>query len=112
MVGLYKRAFGRGPTKARAQLAGPDTLLVVLEDALTAPERTLLALGETDRVHESRLVIQQSLETQVRSTVEHALGRQTVAFVTGVDAQRGIAINVCTLAPASDVGTAKKGDLG
>jgi hypothetical protein len=57
-------------------------------------------------------VIQQSLETQVRSTVEHALGRQTVAFVTGVDAQRGIAINVCTLAPASDVGTAKKGDLG
>jgi hypothetical protein len=44
MVGLYKEAFGRGPTKARAQLVGQDTLLVTLESSLTVAERNLAAL--------------------------------------------------------------------
>ena len=36
MVRLYKDAFGRGPTKARAMLAGTDVVLVVLGDGFTA----------------------------------------------------------------------------
>ena len=35
MVRLYKEAYGRGPTKARALFAGPDTLVVLLEDSMT-----------------------------------------------------------------------------
>lgn len=64
----------------------------------------MLALGETDRVRESRLVIQQALEPRVRSTVEQVLGRRTVAFMTGVDVRHGIAINVCTIVPALSEG--------
>jgi len=99
IVGLYKEAFGRGPTKTRTQFAGSDTVVVLLEDALTPAERTLLAVGETGRLREARLVVQEALEMEVRSVIERALGRRTVAFLTGVDAGRGVAINLCTLEP-------------
>jgi uncharacterized protein YbcI len=100
MVRLYKEAFGRGPTKVRTTLAGPDMVLVLLEDAFTVTERSLLALGEIKGLRESRLVLQEALEERARSTVERALGRQTLAFITGVDPRRGVAVNIFTLAPA------------
>jgi uncharacterized protein YbcI len=99
MVWLYKQAFGRGPTKARTAFAGPDTLLVVLEDVFTATERTLFALGEIEPLREARLAIQSSLEERARSAVERALRRQTLAFVTGVDPSRAVAMNLFTLEP-------------
>src|SRR5690242_4203986 len=85
MVRLYKEAFGRGPTEARTMFAAPETVVVVLEDALTTAERTLLALGEIDRLLESRLVVQRAREERARSVVEGALGRQTLAYITGLD---------------------------
>ena len=54
MVRLYKEAFGRGPTKARAQFAGPDTLVVILESSLTVAERNLVAMGERQRLRKAR----------------------------------------------------------
>ena len=69
MVHLYKEAYGRGPTKVRAQLAGPDTLVVVLENSLTTAERNLLAMGEHDRLRATRMFFQQMLESQLREIV-------------------------------------------
>src|ERR1700759_4759464 len=102
MVHLYKEAFGRGPTKARAQFAGQDTLVVVLESSLTVPERNLVAMGEQQRLREARLFIQHSLEDQFRSTVEEALGRRTGAFASGIDPDRDVAVEVFTLEPSSN----------
>ena len=85
MVRLYKEAFGRGPTKARAQFAGPDTLVVILEASLTVAERNLVAMGEHQRLREARLFFQYALEDQFRAIVEEALGRRTLAFVSGID---------------------------
>jgi uncharacterized protein YbcI len=101
MVQLYKGAFGRGPTKARTTFAGPDTVVVLLEDALTVTERTLLALGEIERLRDSRLPVQEALEEPARSVVESVLGRQTLAFVTGIDPRHGMAVNVFTLKPSA-----------
>jgi uncharacterized protein YbcI len=101
MVRLYKEAFGRGPTKVRTTFAGPDTVLVLLEDAFTVAERTMLALGRIDELRNSRLVVQEALEEGVRSAVEAALGRRTVAFITGVDQRHGTALNVLTLEPVA-----------
>lgn len=101
MVQLYKETFGRGPTKARTTFAGPDMVLVLLEDSFTVTERTLLALGETERLRASRLVLQEALEEPARSVVESALGRQTLAFITGIDPRRGVAVNVFTLKPSA-----------
>jgi hypothetical protein len=46
MVRLYKEAFGRGPTKARSQFVGTDTLVVVLEDSMTVAEHNQGAMNE------------------------------------------------------------------
>jgi len=72
MVHLYKDAFGRGPTKARAHFSGSDTLVVLLEDMMTVAERRLVALGEDARVREQRLFLQLALEDQKRSEAARA----------------------------------------
>jgi uncharacterized protein YbcI len=99
MVRLYKEAFGRGPTKARAQFAGADTLIVTLEASLTVAERNLVAMGEHQRLREARLFFQYALEDQFRAIVESALGRRTVAFISGIDTERDVAMEVFTLEP-------------
>jgi uncharacterized protein YbcI len=105
MVGLYKEAFGRGPTKARAQFAGADTLVVILEASLTVAERNLVAMGEHQRLREARLFFTYALEDQFRAIVEGALGRRTVAFVSGIDTSRDVAIEVFTLEPMPEDGS-------
>jgi uncharacterized protein YbcI len=100
MVALYKEAFGRGPTKARAQFAGQDTLLISLESSLTVAERNLVAMGEHQRLREARLFISDTLEDQCRAIVEQALGRRTLAYVTGIDTARDVTIQLFTLEPA------------
>jgi uncharacterized protein YbcI len=102
MVHVYKEAFGRGPTKARAQFAGQDTLVVILECSLTVAERNLVAMGEHQRLREARLFFQYALEDQLRAIVEQALGRRTVAFVSGMDTGRDVAVEVFTLEPIAD----------
>ena len=104
MVRLYKEAFGRGPTKARAPFAGPDTLVVILESSLTVAERNLVAMGEHQRLREARIFSQYALEDQFRTIVEQALGRRTLAFVSGIDTQRDVATEVFTLEPVGDGG--------
>lgn len=100
MVRLYKESFGRGPTKVRAQFAGPDALVVFLENSLTVAERNLATLGEHARLREARMLFQYSLEKEFREIVEHALGRRTVAFLSGIDTEHDVAVEVFTLEPA------------
>src|SRR5690349_3277912 len=112
MVRLYKEAFGRGPTKARTLLAGPDTVVVVLEDGFTVAERRLRALDEINALRDSRLLLQEALEARARAAVETALGRQTLAYVTGVDPRRDVAITVLTLEPAMVADGDHRGAVG
>ena len=102
MVALFKEAFGRGPTKARAQFAGHDTLLVILESSLTVAERNLAAIGEHRRLREARLFVSDALEDQFRAIVERALGRKTLAYVSGIDTARDVTIELFTLEPAGE----------
>jgi len=102
MVALYKEAFGRGPSQARARFVGPDTLLVSLESSLTVAERNLVAMGEHLRLREARLFLSDKLEGQFRAIVEQALGRRTVAYVSGIDIVRDVTIKLFTLEPAGD----------
>lgn len=102
LVRIYKEAFGRGPTKARAQLAGSDTLVVILENSLTPAERNLARLGEHERLRESRLFFQHALEHEFRSSVESILGRRTRAFISGIDTRRDVSVELFTLEPETD----------
>ena len=110
VVRLYKDAFGRGPTKARAHFAGPDTLVFVLEDSMTVVERNLAAMGEHGRLRDARMFFQYALEEEFRAIVERALGRRTVAFVSGIDTRHDISIAVLTLEPRPAGGAAAPGE--
>jgi len=99
VVRLYKEAYGRGPTKARAQFAGPDALVVILENTLTVTERNLVAMDEHERLRTTRVFFQRMLEKEMRAIVEQALGRRTVAFISGIDTRRDVAAELFTLEP-------------
>jgi uncharacterized protein YbcI len=103
-VRLYKAAFGRGPTHARARFAGPDTLVVLLQDTLTVSERSLVALGEHERLRANRLVLHQVVENEIRSVVERILQRPTLSLISGLDTHRDVAAEVVLLAPPVDLG--------
>jgi uncharacterized protein YbcI len=99
MVRLYKELFGRGPTKARTNYAGPDTVVATIENSLTAAERNMVALDEDQRVREIRMFFQHASEREFSETVEEITGRKVRAFVSGMDTQRDVAAEVFYLEP-------------
>jgi uncharacterized protein YbcI len=91
MVRLHKEQFGRGPTKSRSFLAGPDALTCVLEDALLPAERKLVELGRADRVRDSRVAFQAATHDEFVAAVEEILGRKVRAFASAIDPETGTA---------------------
>jgi uncharacterized protein YbcI len=85
MVRLYKRQFGRGPTSTRTFFAGPDTIVVVLEDTLTLAERNLVALGEHQRLRDMRTFFQYAAVREFCEPIERLTGRKVRAFLSSID---------------------------
>ena len=91
MVAIYKEQFGRGPTHARSHYAGPDIIICALEDTLTPIERTLVGLGEHQRLRDIRMLFQHTAEDTFRGAVEEITGRRVVAFTSGFDTNADVA---------------------
>jgi uncharacterized protein YbcI len=99
MVGHYKRLFGRGPKRARTQYAGPNTIVCTLESTFTPAERSLVEMGEHQRLRETRLFFQYAREGDFRETVERITGRRVCAFVSGTDTTADVSCEVFLLEP-------------
>jgi uncharacterized protein YbcI len=101
MVRLYKQQFGRGPTSVRTLWAGPDVLMVLLENTLTPAERNLVRLGEHERLRETRLCFQYASVREFCEPIERITGRTVRAFVSGTDSEvDGLSIETFVLWPA------------
>ena len=85
MVRLYKEQFGRGPTAARTHWAGPDTLVSILEDTLTPSERSLVKLGEHQRLRDTRMFFQYATVREFCQPVEDITGRVVRSFHSSID---------------------------
>jgi uncharacterized protein YbcI len=94
IVRLYKEHFGRGPTRAKAAYADDDTLICTLRDTLTPAEKSMVRLGEHNRLRDLRMFLQYSSESEFRATVEEITGRQVESFVSGVDTVNDVACEV------------------
>lgn len=87
MVRLYKDLFGRGPTKARTEFAGPDIVICSLENTFTPAERSLVEMGEHQRLRDTRMYFQAATADKFREIIERLTGRKVRAFVSGLDAE-------------------------
>jgi uncharacterized protein YbcI len=101
MVRLYKEQFGRGPNRVRTSWCGDDILTTVLEDTLTPAERNLAALGEHQRLRDTRMVFQYANVREFCEPVERLTGRTVRSFISGIDTEvNGLSIETFILYPA------------
>jgi uncharacterized protein YbcI len=94
MVRLYKEQFGRGPTKARTDFAGPDIVICTLEQSMTPAEQRLAQLGEHQRLRDTRLYFQHVTKQQFCSVIERVLEREVRAFVSGMDTEKDVSAEI------------------
>jgi uncharacterized protein YbcI len=98
MVGLYKDQFGRGPNRVRTYWCGDDVVTTVLEDTLTPAERNLAALGEHQRLRDTRMFFQY-VRPVSRSTGSQN-SRTVRSFISGIDTEvDGLSIETFILHP-------------
>src|SRR3954452_13020289 len=107
MVRVYKEQFGRGPTKTRTQWAGPDIIVVTLEQTFTPAERKLRALGEHGRLRDLRMLFQYAEVAAFCEPVERLTGRTVQSFISGIDTEADLASEMFVLHPSGYEGPSR-----
>ena len=119
MVRLFKEQFGRGPSRARTEWAGPDAIVCILDDTFTPAERKLISLGEHQAVREMRSALQHATVPEFCAPVEAATGRKVLAFTSAIDTvANGTSVELWVLHPVGYDGPgrvergAEQGEVG
>jgi uncharacterized protein YbcI len=99
MVALYKTQLGRGPTKVSSHWAGPDALLVTVEDSLTPAEHRLVEMGEHSRLRDTRTFFQYATAKEFIEMAERISKRRVRAFVSGIDTGADVSSEVFYFEP-------------
>jgi uncharacterized protein YbcI len=79
MVGLKKRFYGKGPTKAKTYI-NDNYVLCVLQEGLTRNEETLVEAGEELLVREFRLRFQEVMANATTEAIERLTGRKVIGY--------------------------------
>ena len=98
LVGLHKRFYGKGPTRAKTFLVD-STVLCLLEGGFTIVERTLIDIGRDQVVRDLRHNFQLAMQDQYTEVVESRLGRKVVAYLSQVHTDPDIAVELFMLEP-------------
>jgi uncharacterized protein YbcI len=98
MVHLLRQYTGRGPTKARTTV-GRDHVLIMVQDALTTGERTLVDAGYGDEVMFTRRRFQEVMRPEATKMVEQLTGRPVVGFMSDNHANPDLGVEVFILQP-------------
>ena len=101
MVRIYKNLFGLGPGRTRTYFAGPDIVICSLENSFTPAERSLVEMGEHQRLRETRMCFQHAREDDFRGTVERITGRRVRGFMSATDTVEDLSCEIFYLEPAA-----------
>jgi uncharacterized protein YbcI len=104
MIRMYKELFGRGPKKAQSHFAGADVLLCSLYETLTPAERSMVEMGEHQRLRDTRMYFQYATDDKFREAIEEITGRRVIGFISGIDTAADIATELFYLEPQSTSG--------
>jgi uncharacterized protein YbcI len=101
LVRLHREYYGKGPTQAKTY-AVDDTILCILRGGFTTVEETLMADGKWAEVEETRRSFQGTMRERFVGVVEAALDRRVIAYMSQVNAEPAVAIELFMLAPAGE----------
>jgi uncharacterized protein YbcI len=101
LVGLHREYYGRGPTKAKTY-GVDDTILCILHGGFTTVERTLMADGKMREVEDTRRSFQRTMGARFIAVVESALDRRVIGYMSQVNADPEVAVELFMLAPAAE----------
>ena len=96
MVAIHRGHFGKGPRTTRTIVAD-DIVVCVMNDVFTNVEKTLIQAGDSERVHEARLLHQRALAEAICEPVERLTGRSVAAFTSTVHFDPDMAIEMFVL---------------
>jgi uncharacterized protein YbcI len=83
VVGLHRRYFGKGPTRAKTYIEG-SVVFCVLEDVSTPLEDSLAKGGRVSDARRTRVeLLQETAEYAFRAKIEELTQRRVEAFVGG-----------------------------
>ncbi len=87
VAAVFKRSSGRGPVRTTAHWAGPNVLVVLLENGQTEAEQTMRAAGHIAELCERRRLLQALIEDELNTTVERILSQpvETMLSATRLD---------------------------
>jgi uncharacterized protein YbcI len=78
------------------------TVVSILRGGFTTVERTLIDTGEIDSVYRMRRSFQQAMENEFRQVVEEATGRNVIAYMSSINVDPDLAVEIFVLEPAED----------
>ena len=112
VVRVHARAYGKGPTRANTHLRDGQYVLCLLRDPFTTGEKTLIAAGRADAVHEHRRAFHQTVEVPLREAVENLTGCSVVGFVPGISVESDLITQLFILKPPRANGSAYSPSYG
>jgi uncharacterized protein YbcI len=96
VVRSHRRYVGRGPTRAQT-FYNDNVVVVVLQDVLTAGERSLVADGRHEMVDQLRSELQQTMRGELVGAVERLTGCQVEAFMSANHIEPDLALELFVL---------------
>ena len=101
LVHLHREYYGKGPTKAKTY-AVDDTILCMLHGGFSTVEQTLMADGKMREVEATRRSFQRTMRARFVAVVETAVERRVIGYMSQVNADPDVALELFLLAPAGE----------
>jgi uncharacterized protein YbcI len=96
IVALHTRFYGKGPTRAKSHYMD-DAVVCFLWEGFTKVEETLIATGRGEAVADLRRTFQAAMREEFTSVVEQATGRPITAYLSQVNIDPNLAVEIFLL---------------
>jgi uncharacterized protein YbcI len=100
VAAVFRRAWGRGPAKTTAHWAGPNMLVVLLENGHTDAEKTMRAAGHSQALIDGRRLLHTLIEDDLEQTVGRILGRPVVTTLSATRLDPDLSAEIFLFGPA------------
>ena len=102
MVGLHRRFYGRGATRAKTFWVHDSMLLVEMHDIFITVEHTLISKGQEDAVRATRQTFQSAMREEFLGTIEDITGRKVINYDSVMFTHPPSVLEIFVLEPESD----------